>query len=401
MKRVIEQTFILTISNILTRVTALLFFIILARSLSVSDYGIFRYLITLSGMYALFFAGFPSAIALFISKHRNEGKEILEYFTNSLFLTISVFVLLLIIIFSTNMNPLYLSFFLFAVMVDTLYIGFSQGLLNYVKLTGFKLTENFIQLAILIVSYVIFREVNFTFAVVFFCFSGLLSMIIFEVIKPEFRIIWKISKEKMKDIIKYAVPVTLGSIGWTVMFGINAIFIKYFYGTEFVGYYSVGETIVQVFAFLPAAISTIMLPKVAGLIHKERLPKYLKIAVLGSLLSSFFILVGLLIFKTQIIHFVFSDKYLPSLVVILPLALGQIFISTHQIYASAWQGLQKPGIPSITISIAAACNIVGSFFLTRAYGIIGTAISTAFSSFVAFVIISTLFHTKWKTLSKV
>ena len=400
MKKLIKQTTILTISNVLVRFTGMLFFVLLARYSSVSDYGLFRYLITIASLYAILFSGIPTAMTKFIGENKSDNKGVIDYIDNSLILMFITFFILVIIIVLFNSNKIYLILLLFAVLIDTLYLGFISGLLNYVKLFGFKLIENMIQLVILLISYFLYKEVNFTFAVIFFSFSGLISLFIFECFKFEFKLRFKYDKDKIKRIIKYTIPVALGAIGWQIMFGINTIFIQKFYNATQVGYYSVGITLVQIFTFLPAAICTIMLPKVASTQQKEKIYGYTKLAVIASLVISFAILILLLVFKSWLLNMIFTSKYLPALVILLPLSLGQICISLHQIYASVWQGLGRPGVPSITISIAAVLNIVGSYFLTKSYGIVGAAISNAITSFIALMIISIWFHSKWKILLK-
>jgi len=400
MKHLIKQTFVLTASNVITRVLGMLFFIILARALSVSDYGLFRYLITISFMYGILFTGIPTALTKFIGEDKSNKKRIAQYLSNTVILMIAAFFILCIPILIFNANKFYLILFLFAVLVDTLYLGFIRGIINIKKLAGFKLFENIIQIVILSISYIIFRQVNFTFAVVFFSFSAFLSMIIFELISPQLKFVLKFSKEKIKQLTRYAIPVMLGSIGWTVMFGINEIFIKYFYNTEQVGYYSVGVTLAQAFTFLPMAIATIIMPKAAGIKDKLKIIRPLGLAVIGTLLVSAIGLVLLIILKKPILLLIFGEKYLPALVVILPLSLGQISIAIHQIYAALWQGLNRPSIPTINISIAALLNVIGSYFLTKSYGIVGTSISNAITSFIALISIVILFYSKWKTLSK-
>jgi stage V sporulation protein B len=196
-------------------------------------------------------------------------------------------------------------------------------------------------------------------------------------------------------MIKYAIPVTLGMIGWTVMFGINTIFIERFYGSEAVAYYSVGLTIVQVFAFFPEAIVTIMMPRVASIKDVSRIRQRLNQAVLATLVVSVVILAPLMIFKGRIVTIMFTEKYLAGVATILPLALGQIAISVYQIYGAVWQGLGKPGIPSLTISIAATLNVGGSYFLTKLSGINGAALSLAVTSVLALIIMYG-FWTRWK-----
>jgi stage V sporulation protein B len=397
MKHLIKQTTFLTLSGILTRILALVFFVVLARSLSVSDYGLFRYLLTLSMIYAIAFTG----IHLAMSKKVSENKSLITPTSNSFILTLLIFILLSIIIILFQEHPVLLILFVFAALIDSFYLGFVRGMLNYVKLAGFKLLENVIQLIILVIAYLAYQKIDFNFSVIFYSFSGIAALIIFEIIKNELKLNFNFSKKISQEMVMYSIPVMLGAVGWSLMFGINAIFIKSFYGNEQVAFYSIGETVVQVFTFLPAAISTIVLPKVSSLRDKSKILKPLKMAVLATITTSVLMLCILLLFRNEIINIVFSQKYIEAAIVIIPLAISIILISIHNIYAAVFQGLGKPGIPSITISIAAVFNIVGSYFLTKTYGIMGAAISNAITSSIALILIVIIFGKQWKTLSKI
>lgn len=387
MSGLIKQTSILTISNILTRICGMVFFIVLARSLSVGDYGLFRYLLSLSVIYAMFFSGFPTALTKFVSENKSETGTVSEYTTNTVILMFIVLLGLTIPAALFHANYLYIILLLFAALVDALYLGFARGLLNYVKLAGFKLGENVMQLAVLLAFYLLYGQVTFAATVIFFSSSGLVSLVIFEAAKPEFKVNFKYSPAKSKQLIAFTLPVTLGAVGWTVMFGINPVLIKYFLGAEQVGYYSVGLTLVQIFSFLPDAISTITMPKVAGTKNRDMIPKYLALSAVGTGIISIIALIVLLIFKDWILTVLFTPKYIPALDVILPLSISAIFSGLGAIYASAWQGINRPGVPSIIVSIGAAVNLITGYFLIGQYGITGAAISLAVASIVSFLII--------------
>jgi O-antigen/teichoic acid export membrane protein len=390
-KKILKPTGILTISNGLTRLIGMLFFVFLARLLTVSEYGLFRYLITLSLVFAIFFTGFPNSLTVFISKNKKNKKIYSEYTFLTLVLVLSIYFILCLIILIFEKNQLYLILFLFSALIDFTYIGYIRGLLNYTKLAGFKLLENVIQLSILIIFFIFYKKIDLTLSVIFFSFSGVISLIIFESVKPEIKIAYKISIQKIKNIVKYTIPITIGSVGWMIMFGTNAIFIKYYFGTEQVAFYSVGETMVQVFSFLPAAFITILLPKVSELKNSRKITRLTRFAVFSTLITSIIILFILIIFKDKLILWIFSNKYILASSVILPLSLAYIFISIHQIYSSVFQGLNKPSVGSITILIAAILNVILSFLLTPELGILGSAISLMTSAFFAMMCIVFIF----------
>jgi O-antigen/teichoic acid export membrane protein len=76
-------------------------------------------------------------------------------------------------------------------------------------------------------------------------------------------------------------------------------------------------------------------------------------------------------------------------------------ISLLGIYSAIFQGLNKPGIPSMIIVITAALNIIFSYFLTKNYGIIGAGLSNAITCTIALIISVILFEIKWKKYSKI
>jgi len=400
MRKIIINTVILTASNIITRSMSFLFFILLARALEVSEYGLFRYLLSISMIYSISFTGFTTAMTRYIGANKLNQKKIKEYMNNGIVISFLIFLIVLVAILLFEDNGMYLGLLFFAAFIDFLYTGIISGLLNYYKMSTFKLVENIIQLIILVVSFFVFKYFNLTYAIIFYAFSGITSVIILEKIKPEIQLKMNVSKKRISELAKYAVQVTPGAVGWVVMFGINAIFIKHFYSTVEVGYYSAGITLVQIFTFLPAAISAILMPKIAGLKDKSKIIKPLFFTIFGSALISIILLILLLQFKSFIIETVFTSKYDSTVTVLLPLAIGQIAISLYQIYASVWHGLNKPIIPSIIIIISCILNIIGSYFLTKNYGIIGAAISNAISASISLIITMIVFQTKWKTLSK-
>ncbi len=393
MKQLIKQTSLLTISNVLTKVASMIFFIILARFFSVEEYGSFRYLLTIATIFSIAFTGVTTALTRFISRNKNKKNE---YFINTLVLILPIYLISLIIIFLFTKNPVIISLFLLSLLIDAIYLGLIRGLLNSIKLALFKLNENLIQLAMIMVLYFLVKQVNFNLAVIFFSISGIISLIILEIYKPSKLKLSKISKEKIKELVKFALPVTLGSVGFDIMFGIDTIFIKYFLDTSQVGIYSVGRTLIQVFSFIPLALTTIIMPRVAKEDGSKKIKKGLKIISIITFLISIVIFLLLVIFGKYIIILLFTEKYIEALTVLYILSIGQIFLVIHLIYSAYWQGIGKPNYSSAIILICCILNIVGNFVLVPRFGIVGAAISTTITSVIAFLITMGVYYYEQK-----
>jgi stage V sporulation protein B len=395
MKYPIRETSLLTISSVVTRVVAVVFTVILARALSVSDFGLFKYLLTVASFYSIILAGPQMAATKFIGAAHGDRQAIIGQFAASSFLNAIMFILLTIVIAIFSDYKVFVILLLFSLLIDNYYLALIRGILNYSKLLGYKLVENIIQLVLLLGSFVIYGTIDLGLAIVYFSFAGVVSLLLFELVKPEFISFSKISKITIIQQLRFSIPVVLGNIGWTVFIGVNTIYIARFLSNDSVAYFGVASTIVQAFSFLPDAITTIILPKVAGSNDKSKIVKPLNIAILGCLAASGLILILLVFFQDFIVLTVFSKSYSPALGIIIPMALAQVIISIHQIFAAVWQGLGKPGIPSITISIGAAFNLIAGYFLTKSMGITGAVLSFAMSSLIATLIISYLWY-RWR-----
>jgi O-antigen/teichoic acid export membrane protein len=395
-RETVKHTAALAISNVIARFLAMLFFVLLARSLSVADYGLFRYLITLASIYGLVFSAIPTALAKFFSENRDNEDRRREYLDNSVILMIILYILVAFVILIFSPNKMFLLLFAFALMIDLFYIGFARGLLDLVKLGGYKLIENIIQLALLISAFILFQNLNLVYTVVFYSFSGVIAIIMFEIFRPELKVRWRFSKCVSSQIIKYSLSFTVGSVGWALLLGVPSVYIEQFHGIEQVGYYSVIATLMQVFSFLPDAVFTLIVPKVAGLKDKMQIIKPLKLAAWGCFFISMLIFIPMYYYRELILTLLFTDKYLPAAIIIFPLSLAQIFLILNQIYGTAFHGLGKPGIPSIVITIAGGVNIVVGYFFTKSYGILGASYSLTISALIAWVLIAI----KWRVWVK-
>ncbi|MEM4260308.1 MAG: flippase [Candidatus Woesearchaeota archaeon] len=390
MRHLIRQTAILTISNIITRGLSMLFFLLLARSLAVSDYGNLRYLISLAFLFSIFFSGFPVSLTRLISQDKNNKKRINTYFSVGLTLAIIALALEIIIILLFINQKLLLIILLFGYFIDSFYFGLIRGFLDYIKLYLYRLVSNLIEVVCVLLFMFLF-EMNVVIAAIIFSLSWLISIGIFEsyyVVLPVKYSIKSIKRRAVKEILKYAIPITIGSLSYDILFNLSTILIQNYVDTINVAYYSVALTITQIFTFIPIASSTLILPKIAGLKQKIDLRPYLKVAMLGIFISAAILFIFLLFFGEWIVVFFFKEQYLPSLNVLYILSLAQIFMSTFSLFSNAWYGIKKPFISMYILLFAAIINIVLSLIFIPKIGIVGAAYSTLISTFIAFMLVS-------------
>jgi O-antigen/teichoic acid export membrane protein len=399
MKKAIQQTSILTVSNGFNKLLGMLFLVALTRLIDVSEYGQFRYLLNLASLFSLAIIGVPTSLAKFLGENPADSDIKKSLLVNSLALTSIIYLIVIIIFRVLYPEYLLLDILLFGILIESLYVGFSRGLLNITKLAVFRMAKNIIQLIAIGLVALFAVEISTLEAILFFSLSNLLSLIVLETYRREMEFGLSISKSVITKLVKYTIPVTLGAVGWSVLLTINPIIIQRYRDTESVAYYTAGITLMQVFAFMPEAMATMILPKVAGIRAKASIIRPFLLGVAGSLVISFLILIPIYLFKERIIEIVFSSQYLGLAPIVLLLAIGQISLVTHQLFAAFWQGLGKPALPSITISVGCLINLVGSMILTKTYGIWGASLSYAVSTTCSLALIFIYFMTQRKAIA--
>ena len=388
MREIARKTIVLAFSNFVTRGLGMLFFVLLAKALTVSEYSLFRYLITLASMFGLAFYGIPTALAKYLSQPDTDNRSRSEYLGATIALLGIIYAILILTVLIFNDNKFYLIIFIFAYLIDLFYLGFSRGLLDYLKLNAYKLIANSLQFLILGGLFLINGKIDFAFGVIFYAFSGVISLLVFEIIRWQMKASFSNFKNRFYGVVKFSVPVTFGGIGWTVLLGITSIYLEKYIDIDQVGYYSVGVTLMQTFSFLPDAIFTLLMPKISGLNDKTRIIKPLRLAFYSCLLVTILIFLPLYFYRSLIITFVFSEKYLAASIIILPLAIGQLFIILNQIYGTALQGLGNPKVPSIIIAIAAGINVILGYIFVRKFGLIGAAYSFAIAGLASYILMA-------------
>ena len=400
MKKAIQQAGILTFSNVLGKLLAMFFFVVLTRLMEVSEYGHLRYILNLAAFMSLALSGISTALTKFLREKPDDVKLQRVYLGNSLAIAGIFYAVIFVVAWIIYDYFLLFGILLFGIMTESFYLGFSRGLLNITKLSAFRPVKGILQLLAIGLFLAFSLKVGMLEAVILFSLSALAASLILEAKCHEMEFRPRISGEVSIKILKYAIPVTIGAVGWSGIIAVNPIVIEYFHGNESVAYYSVGVTLMQVFAFIPEAISTLVLPKVAGSSRKSYTLRPFILSVIGTILAGVIILIGVTLFKEQIVILIFSERYIDAAQILPLLALGQISLGTHQVIGSFWQGLGKPSIPSVTISIGFVLQIAGSLILTRSYGIWGASLSYAICTTISLVILAIYFVIKRKTIAE-
>jgi len=385
-----RQTSTLFLSQIAALFLGVFTGIINTRVLGPEGYGILAFFFTITSFTVLFFRfGFFSASGLLIAQAKDERKErelagasvIVAFLIG---ISYSFFILFLSFfvddIFNTNVGWIlrYSSFLLIALPFGMLVPQVGIGMNKIERLSLFSVIPTAVYLlgALMLLKIIQIEPFHFILLSIFSTIVSVLVVMhsfhpLFNNIRENLKEIWKKNKE-------YGFHLYLGQIADQSTYQLDRIFITYFVNTTQLGFYSLAMTITAPMVGLSQALSMSLFK---GFVDMKRIPKkviYYNFLWLAACVA------GLVIFGKFIVVLLFTENFLPTVPLILPLALASFFQGMYQPYGMFTESKGK-GEWIRTIAITSAIiNVIGNIILVPLFGAMGAAIATFLGRFTHF-----------------
>lgn len=390
--KVVHQTGMLFIVQIITLIIGVVLKGFQTKALGPEGYGVFAFFISITGFTVLFFRfGIFSSVRVLLA-HNNDSQREREIFGAGM-----IYGLIIGICFSLFIY--FISFFIdkiFRVNVNSFLRMFSP--LCFVLPFQFLVSEmatgsNLIHIR---AKYILFTNVLFILPVAFFFYIGKLTLntlissflvsniisllFIVREFNPSMCNIRLRIREILHTTMEYGKKVYFGQIATQVTYKLDQLFIGYFVNTLWVGYYSLILTITYPITILSSALGQSIHKDLAG---RKKIPS--KIIYYNLLLLVFSILLILSMGK-YVILILFSDKFLPSISLILPLSVAVFFQGMYQPYIQ-YLSANKKGLYQRNAAILSGfCSVLMNIILIPQYGAYGAAVASAISMAVTFSI---------------
>lgn len=377
-----KQTSMLYGSQIAILGLGILTGVINTRSLGPADYGILSFILALISFVSLFFEfGFFSAGARLLAITTNESEE-RECIGGLVVITIGIALSFSLVIFA-------LSFFVDSIfhthigdilrIISILVCVFPfqymiqqvcQGTNKIKRMSAYNVAPIIWYLVGALIVISLFKLT--VYIALLLNLSGLVfaTISIIRSLKPSFNdlrgnigLLWKETKE-------YGFHTYIGRAVGTSTYNLDKIFISYFVNTTWVGFYSLAMSITTPMALLSRSLSITLFKDFA---HMERIPKKV---IHYNFLWLLCCVIGLITLGKYIIVFLFSDKFVSSVPLILPLALAGFFQGMYQPY-NMFLSAHRKGEWLRNMAFAFAfTNLVLNFVLIQLWGAMGAGIAT-------------------------
>ena len=405
MKDIGNQTFnsamYVSIFGVLSIVLAYVFRIILARSLTLEEYGLFYAVFSFVSFF-LFFRGFGTQTALvkFISQYRikkeyNKVKTaIFSVFTIQMISSLVMGVILFLLApflaenyFRNESAILIMRLFVVYIFLSVIFKILRNIFSGFQKFKLFSLMEPIRMLTTII------------FLIIFLIYGkGVFSPILSLIIGWSFVILlflpfltkmfdfskYKISKVKIMTgkILWFGLPLMFVGVSSKVISNIDTLILTYFSTLEQVGIYNVILPSSLIFLFIGNSLSTIFLPLSSSLWTKgmkEKLAYNLAKSYKYTLLFTVPIILATLIYANLFLDLFFGEAFVEGTAAFRVLLVGVLFYTLAVINNSVLSGIGKPRLVMKILLSASLINLVLNMILIPLFGIMGAAFSTSIS----------------------
>ena len=402
LKKYLDNTLWIMADKFLGLGVAFLITVVVARYLGPEDFGVFSYVISLVGLFAV--AGHMGLAGLVVREIVNKPEErglilgttfilklgsmILGYAALLLYgfyyegLGSVEFVLIAVLGSTLVLRSIDVIDYWFQSFVQAKYVAIS----NLIGLTFTSLAKLLFVFLGLGLSYFILANV---LQVAALC----LALLLFYFTKSDLSFKhWSFSWGKAKELLSQGWLVYLGSIFAIINLKIDQVMLKWYQGAEQVGIYAVAAQISEAWYFIPTAIVASFFPKLIELREKDNKQYQIRLQQLFDVL--FLIALGVAIMVSLggglLIDVFFGPEYAASAGILVVHIWAAIFIFMRALF-SRWILIEDALIFSLlTQGFGAIINVLLNYYWIQQYGALGAAYATllsyAASSFVALLL---------------
>lgn len=380
--------------------------LVLARNLTVEDFGLFYSVFAFLSLVTIFKTfGFDRALIKFIPEFiHNKRNDFIK--SSMIYISMLLFITNVVIIIAIYLLSKYLSIHFFhnekaSVVLNVMAIAFfAETFVNVFKFSFQGFQKMYLYSSIDIVRMIIVLSVAVVgfklncgimgpvagYAAAPFILLILYGILFFKKVFPQFSSSSLIfNKILLRDISKYSFFIMATGAGVIILGYPDMMFLTYFSGVKEVALYSIALPTAKILIYFPSAISSILLPLTSELWTKKRyalLKDGMESLYKFSMIVAIPLVFVMMSFTNLLITVFFSANYVNAAGALKILSIGMLFLTIHMINVNFFLGIGKPQIQTKIVYLAGAFNVAADLVMIPILGVTGAAIAATASYFI-------------------
>ena len=389
-KDLILNTIIIAIGKCSTQVVSIILLPIYTSILTTQEYGTYDLIITITTFLVPFITLLMEESMfrfLIDAKDKNEKREIISQ--TFIYSTISSIIFILIIIVIGNLLNIHDTYIFIGYLISNIIIGLRNAIVRgNGKIKLYSLT-NFLTSLITIILNIIFI-VKFRLGYYGLLYSSIIACLIvssFVFIKIR---VWnyislrKFNKIKMKEMIKYSIPLVPNSISWAIINLSDRLVISGFLGTSANGIYSMAYKFPNIMDTIYNFFYIAWKESAAKVLKDQDAKEFYNNVYHALLRFLIAITLGILAFMPFIFPLLIKEEFAEAYKYIPMLLIAMFFNNISGFYGGIFSAYKSTKIIGSTTIISAVINLVVNLALIKFIGIWAAALSTLISTFIVY-----------------
>lgn len=391
----ISDTLTLTTSKVLTAAISMVSTMLLARFRTLEEYGTYSQLLLVVNLFtSIFMLGLPNCLNFFLARAdtpEDRRKFLSIFYTLDTLLSVIEGVILLLatpLLCSYFKNPAIQTFWYFLLFypwANIISSTIDNLLIVYRKVHTLMLYRLLYSISFLgIIVLVQLVGSNFTAYIILYVvlLAGFAWLVYYIARRLAGGLHILFDQKMVVQILKLSIPLGLSSIVGTLSIELDKLLIGYMMDTEQLAIYTNAAKELP-FTMVASSITAVLMPQLAKLIKKNRKVEAVKLwncATELSLIILALIVAGVFTFASDVLSFLYSEKYLPGLPVFRVYTLVLILRCTYFGMILNACGRSRQILWCSVLSLVTNVVLNGIFYYL--FGMIGPAIATFLSIFL-------------------
>jgi O-antigen/teichoic acid export membrane protein len=389
-RALIRATSLLALGDVLAKVLAFAFYVMLARIVTPAEYGLFRFGLTLGYLGSVLAGAFSLTLTHYLAS-QSQAKE-KQSLGAILFLSLVGSISGLMVSLAAFSNgPIVVIgsvFIIIGLSFSYTYQGINRGTQDFGKAAAYPAISNLVQLVPVIVSAFWFPESVLFVAMASYGLSYFVTFFLFEWIKPvPVRITLRGWKEPaLRSALRFSTPMILSQGAYQALFGIDLIWLQRFASSEIVGYYAAAKALATAYIVIPNALYGVLMPKTAADTTGVKRHHNLKLALCITAITHGFLITLFALTGSLLLRHLFGTGYERAGLALFVLGIGMLFYALYLVMTANATGLGEPNVQGTGMILGMVATTIAGPFLVVRYSLLGASMSFAFGTFVAFMV---------------
>ena len=362
-------------------------FILIARALGTSEFGIFSYILAFVGIFQLLADfGLTNILVREITRDLSRVTEIVSTVRPLAWIFSSaIFVLIAAIGYPLSPTPqAYTATILLGLAVLATFHSFSYGsVCRAFEEMGFNAIGNVTHkiLLILLVALAIKFDTGIIGAAAAMLIANIYQWVFFYlVVRVRYvsKIRWHYDFAYWRYLLVEAAPIGIAMVFRRASQHVNTLILTALSSNNSVGLFTVAYKIVQMLDMIPFTLSIPLFPQFVRLAResKEQLFRVLTHAIRIFMIIAAPIVIWTVVMARVLIELLFGTEYIESTTTLQVLAVSLLFLFFTALYSYLFSALDRQRFYTTTSGLCLLANVIMGFILIPYYGHLGAAIAT-------------------------